>query len=184
MAESNIERQRGGGRDPLLTTVWWLLTTLLVLCMVLGVFCLLAYPAMLLNKGYFLGAFAKSGIDASAFGWIGVLGVIAAAELALTYFFLRNLRRIIDSVAHGQPFDVLNADRLRAMAWLSVGMQVIGVPMAKLIIWFDALPDKPNVHHHSGGISAGTILLTLVLFVLARVFRTGAEMQADLEGTV
>ena len=113
MAESNIERQRGGGRDPLLTSVWWLLTTLLVLCMVLGAFCLLAYPAMLLNKGYFLG-----------------------------------------------------------------------VPMAKLIIWFDALPDKPNVHHHSGGISAGTILLTLVLFVLARVFRTGAEIQADLEGTV
>jgi hypothetical protein len=30
----------------------------------------------------------------------------------------------------------------------------------------------------------GGLLLTLVLFILARVFRKGAEMRADLEGTV
>jgi len=63
-------------------------------------------------------------------------------------------------------------------------MQVVGVPMTKLLVWFDAMPHKPNVHHHEHGISIGTIILTLVLFVLARVFRTGAEMEQDLEGTV
>jgi len=175
---------RRGGHDPLLTTVLWLLTGLLVLCLFLGVFCLLAYPIMLLNQDYFLSEFAKSGIDASAFKWIGVLGVVGAAELALTYVFLRNLRKIIDSVTDGQPFDVLNADRLRRMAWLSVAMQIVAVPMTRLIVWFDALPQKPNVHHNSDGISIGAILLTLVIFVLARVFRTGSELQADLEGTV
>ena len=56
--------------------------------------------------------------------------------------------------------------------------------MTRLIVWFDALPQKPNVHHDSDGLSMGAIILTLVLFVLARVFRTGAEMQDDLEGTV
>ncbi len=170
--------------DPLLTTVWWLLTALLVLCLFLAVFCLLAYPILLLNKPFFLSGFGKMGIDASAMPWIGVLGVVAAIELALTYLFLRNLRRIIGSVAEGFPFDPINADRLRSMAWLSVGMQIIGIPMTRLIVWFDALPHKPNVHHNSDGISIGTILLTLVIFVMARVFRTGAEMQEDLEGTV
>ena len=129
-------------RDPLLTIVWWLLTLTLLLCVVVGLFCLLAYPAMLLNKAYFLGEFAKSGIPASAFPWIGVLGVVAGAELALTFLFLLNLRRIIDSVAAGQPFAAANADHLRRMAWLSVVMQVVGVPMTKLLVWFDAMPHK------------------------------------------
>ena len=171
-------------RDPLLIIVWWLLTLTLLLCVVVGLFCLLAYPAMLLNKAYFLGEFAKSGIPASAFPWIGVLGVVAGAELALTFLFLLNLRRIIDSVAAGQPFAAANADHLRRMAWLSVAMQVVGVPMTRLLVWFDAMLHKPNVHHHEHGISIGTIILSLVLFILARVFRTGAEMQQDLEGTV
>jgi hypothetical protein len=184
MPESNLEASRRGGHDPLLTTVRWLLTALLVGCLILGVFCLLAYPIILLNKGYFLAGFATTGIPPSAIPWIGVLGVVAAAELALTYLFLRNLRRMIESVAHGQPFERINADRLRRMAWLSVAMQIVAVPMTRLIVWFDALPHKPNVHHNDDGISIGAILLTLVIFVLARVFRTGAEMQEDLEGTV
>ena len=175
---------RSARRDPLLTTVWWLLTALMILCLIVGVFCLIGYPILLLNKSYFLAEFAKSGIDASAFVWLGALGLVAAAELGLTYVFLRHLRRIIHSVAHGHPFDRANADRLRRMAWLSVAMQIVAVPMTRLIVWFDALPNEPNVHHNSDGVSIGTILLTLVIFVLARVFRTGAEMQEDLEGTV
>jgi Protein of unknown function (DUF2975) len=185
MLESELQGCEGpGARDPLLTTVSWVLTALLILCLILGVFCLFAYPIILLNKGYFLTGFARTGIPAAAIPWIGVLGVIAAAELALTYVFLRNLRRIIDSVAHGHPFEPVNADRLRRMAWLSVAMQIVAVPMTRLIVWFDALPYEPNVHHNSDGISIGSILLTLVIFVLARVFRTGSEMQEDLEGTI
>ena len=184
MPESNLKPSGGGRHDALLTTVWWMLTALLVLCLVVAVFCLLAYPIILLNKAYLLPAFGKMGIAGSAIPWIGVLGAIAAVELALTYLFLRNLRRIIGSVANGRPFEAVNADRLRHMAWLSVAMQVVAVPMTRLIVWFDALPQAPNVHHNSDGISVGTILLTLVLFVLARVFRTGAAMQEDLEGTV
>ena len=35
-----------------------------------------------------------------------------------------------------------------------------------------------------GGLDGGSILLTLILFILARVFRHGAAMREDLEGTV
>lgn len=181
MTESNVQAKPS---DPLLTTLWWLVTVLLVLCVSVGVFCLLAYPIILLNKAYFAAGFAQMGIAESAMPWIGVLGVVAAIELALTYLFLRSLRQIIGSVIHGRPFDRANADRLRRMAWLSVATQIVAIPMTRLIVWFDALPHSPNVHHNSDGISSGSILLTLVIFVLARVFRTGAEMQDDLEGTV
>ena len=34
------------------------------------------------------------------------------------------------------------------------------------------------------GFSGGGLLLMLVLFILARVFRRGAEMREELEGTV
>ena len=176
----------GGGRqrDALLTTVWWFLTALLVVCLALGVLCLAAYPIVLVNHDYFAAGFRKDGIPEAALPWIGVMGVLGAIVLGLMYFFLRHLRRMIDSVAEGRPFDRVNADRLRHMAWLSVAIQVFAVPLNRLIIWFDAMPYKPNVHHNDDGISLGGIVLTLVLFVLARVFRTGADMQEDLEGTV
>jgi len=35
-----------------------------------------------------------------------------------------------------------------------------------------------------GGLDGGSILLILILFILARVFREGARMRDELEGTV
>ena len=173
-----------GDRDLLLTGTWWLLTALLGLSVFLGLFGLAAYPLMLANKAYVVVEFAEMGIPASALPWIGVLGALLAIVMALTFLFLRHLRRIIASVSDGRPFERANADRLRAMAWLTVAIQLVAFPMTRLITWFDALPHKPNVHHGEDGISIGGIVLTLVLFILARVFRTGADMQDDLEGTV
>lgn len=170
--------------DPLLSAVWWLLTALLVLCIIVGIAGLLWYPALLANEAYFVRAFERMGIEPSALKWVGLLGSLVAAAMALTFFFLRDLRRIIDSVAQGHPFDPMNADRLRRMAWLSIAIQIVLVPLTRLIFWFDALPYQPNVHHGSDGISIGGIVLTLILFVLARVFRTGAAMHEDLEGTI
>ena len=184
MPQENVQPMGPDRRDSLLTLVWWLLTFLLALCLFVGLFCLLAYPVMLLNKDYFVAEFARSGISASAFPWIGVLGILGAAEFALSFLFLRHLRRMIDSVVDGHPFESMNAERLRRMAWLSIATQIVAVPLSRLVIWFDAMPQAPNVHHGNDGISIGSILLTLVLFVLARVFRTGAEMEQDLEGTV
>lgn len=185
MTDSQSTAGEAGRRsDPLLTVVWWLLTVLLTVCLIAGAVGLLAYPLLQVGKGYVAAEFARTGIDASALSWLGVLGILVAAAMALTYMFLRHLRRIVESVAASCPFDPINADRLRAMAWLSVAIQLVGVPMTRLLVWFDAMPQEPNVHHNADGISVGGIVLSLVLFVLARVFRTGAEMQEDLEGTV
>ena len=167
-------------RDALLTSVWWLLTALMGLCLILGAGGLLAYPYLLINQADIVARMAGMGIEASALPWLGALGGLVAAVSALTFFFLRHLRRIVDSVADGQPFEPLNADRLQAMAWLSIAIQVAVVPMTRLIVWFDALPYKPNVHHDSDGVEIAGIVLTLVLFVLARVFREGTRLRDDL----
>ena len=184
VSTSKVANPSDGERDLLLTAIWWLLTGLLVLCVVLGVCALASYPVLLVYKSSVAGEFARMGMSPSTLPWVGALGALVAAVMALTFLFLRHLRRIIDSVAEGRPFDPANADRLRRMAWLSIGAQLLLVPMTRLIFWFDAMPDKPNVHHNSDGVSIGSIVLTLVLFVLARVFRTGAQIQDDLEGTV
>lgn len=104
--------------------------------------------------------------------------------VVLGFFLLRHLRRVVDSVAHGDPFVPVNADRLNHMAWLVLAIQLLAVPMTLLAFWFDAAPFKPNVHHGSEGISIGALLLALVLFILARVFRIGTQMSEELKATV
>ena len=97
-----------------------------------------------------------------------------------------SLRRIIGTVGEGDPFAPVNADRLSMMAWLLLGVQILMLPAAGLGLMLAKWADK--VDHADVNINAGLdltgILMVLVLFILARVFRHGAAMREDLEGTV
>jgi hypothetical protein len=127
---------------------------------------------------------AASGIRAETIPWVVMMVLGLALLSALAFFFLRHLRRIVDSVSDGDPFVPINADRLRHMAWLAIAMQVVLVAITPTIVWFDALPHKQNVHHGSDGLSFAALVLALLLFVLARVFRVGTAMRDELEGTI
>ena len=51
----------------------------------------------------------------------------------------------------------------------------------------DAVRDLNDLDHEVGsgdGFSLTGILMVLILFILARVFKRGAEMREELEGTV
>lgn len=166
-------------QDPLLGSVRVILTGLLGAAILGGGACLVAIPALYSQR-------SQAGLDLvrTDMPRIAALLILVAVMAALGFFFIRQLRRIVDSVAQGDPFVPLNAARLQNMAWLTVAYQFVQIPMTSLAIWFDAAPQHPNVHHGDDGISVATILLALVLFVLARVFRHGAAMREDLEGTV
>lgn len=168
-----------GGRDPLLTTARILLTVAMVLTAIGAAIALMAVPVLHVMRG-------EPGMDiiTDHMPRVAVLLVLASVMAVLAFFFIRHLRRIVDSVAHGDPFAPANADRLRYMAWLTVAYQVVQIPVAGLAIWWDAAPMKANVHYGDDGISFATIILALILFILARVFRQGAAMREDLEGTV
>jgi hypothetical protein len=170
--------------DPLLGVVRIVLTALLGLS-IAGVAAIgLLLPVMFARRGEMAARLARQGFEAASVEWLAVLLLLIAAMTALAFFFLRHLRRIVDTVLGGEPFVPANAGHLRHMAWLVLAIQVLAVPMTGLAVWFDAAPFKPNVHHGSNGISMWGLVLALVLFVLARVFRVGSEMRDELEGTI
>ncbi len=112
-----------------------------------------------------------------------ILGIqlMIAVTSVLGYFFIRHLRRIVDTVAEGDPFIPDNARRLRHMGWLAVAVQLVALPAGALAGWFAHVS---HVQYVDVGFSIGGMLLALILFVLARIFRKGAEMRDELEGTV
>jgi hypothetical protein len=170
--------------DPLLGTTRVALTVAMGFC-ILGVIALpLALVTLFVRQKEVGARLAEQGIGAETVPWIALIMVAAAAVVVLGFFFLRQLRQIVDSVAHSDPFVPVNADRLRNMGWLALAIQAVAIVATPLVTWFDAAPYKPNVHHGSDGLSYGGLLLALILFVLARVFRVGAEMREELEGTV
>jgi hypothetical protein len=170
--------------DRLLKITRLILTLMMGLTILAATVMLLVIPLLFVRRGDVAAELAASQIDPAAIPSMALLLLLGATIAGLGFFFFRHLRRIVDSVSQGDPFVPINADRLRAMAWLSLGIQAALIAATPLIYWFDALPYKPNVHHDSEGISFGSLILALLLFILARVFRVGSQMREELEGTV
>lgn len=117
------------------------------------------------------------------------LMIIAMILLLLTLFSISRLRRIVDSVAEGNPFSRVNGTRLRGMGIAVFVIQIVtlfGSLLAASILTAlgEVRPDQDFHMTIDGGISLSGILLVLLLIILARVFDRGAEMQEELEGTV
>ena len=160
------------------------LTLLMALTLFAAVAALLTMPILYFRYDQVSADMAASGIGPKSIPWVVfmVLGGVVLSVLA--FFFLRHLRRIVDSVKDGDPFVPVNADRLRHMAWLAIAMQVVLIAITPTIMWFDALPHRQNVHHGSDGLSFAALVLAMLLFILARVFRVGTAMREELEGTI
>jgi Protein of unknown function (DUF2975) len=94
---------------------------------------------------------------------------------------LDRLRLIIDTVRDGDPFVQINAQRLRQIGWVMVGVQLLGLPIAALV---HTLGEHIKDMHTEGGFPLNSLLAILLVFVLARVFEQGAAMREELEGTV
>lgn len=171
-------------QDRLLFFTRLALTLLMALTIFAAVAALLTMPILYFRYEQVSADMAASGIRAESIPWVVAMVLGGVLLSVLAFFFLRHLRRIVDSVADGDPFVPINADRLRNMAWIALAMQVVLIAITPIILWFDALPQKQNVHHNSDGLSFALLVLALLLFVLARVFRVGTAMRDELDGTV
>lgn len=171
--------------DPLLGVARALLVFIKGVLVVAAAAVLVALPAAIFAFTFKLGAIARDKPELAQPGFIWALAgllVVVLVLLAAMWFFVQKLKQIVDSVATGDPFVPENAERLKAMAWTSIAMQVIGLPLAVL-----AALIAEHTHGHSNAdidISMGGVVLPVVLFILARVFRIGAAMREELEGTV
>jgi hypothetical protein len=112
--------------------------------------------------------------------------LIGLAIVLMLFVFFGTLRKIIATVGEGDPFAPENADRLSLMGWLMLGVQLALIPATALGIALARFASQFEDAHFTvdGGLDIEGILLVIILFILARVFRHGAAMREDLEGTV
>ena len=109
---------------------------------------------------------------------VAVLGIIA---VPLNYLVLKRLLGMVETVRAGDPFVAANAERLQAIAWVLVALQLLSMVIGAI---GRAVSTPAHPVHLDAGFSINGWLAVLLTFVLARVFAHGALMREDLEGTV
>lgn len=174
----------GQPRDLLLTSARLLVTIILVLICLIALGLVSAAIALPLFPDRILAEIApqigkEPGSDLITS--IELIFALFLTMIALAFFWLRQLRRIIDSVRQGNAFAPENAGRLSNMGWLTVGIEVFSIKAGAVAAY---IAKHVENMHLDVGLSLGGILMALVLFILARVFREGARMREELEGTV
>ena len=177
-----------GARDPLLVAARVVVIFVTVIMAIAGAALAVALPAIIVKRADIIAEMTAKGYDgapgpvlAAAAGAL-LLGLVAVGIIMM---FLRLLDRIIGTVGAGEPFAAENATRLSQMGWLVLAVQAIGLPLAAIAAWLGKHADKLEGDFDVDiGFSGDGLVLALVLFILARVFRHGAAMRAELEGTV
>lgn len=173
-------------RDPLLSGAKVITSLMIALCIFAAAMVAIGTGAVTtVERGRILAELAKVGAPASGIWLILVALVLIFALMVMAVMFFKRLLAIIGSVAEGNPFDHANADRLTHMGWLALGGQAVILPLMGIAEWFAPYLEKAGQGSEFGfDFDLGSILLILVLFILARVFRHGAAMRDDLEATV
>lgn len=122
-------------------------------------------------------------IEVSPLSVVSVL-LMLAASLAALFSFFGKMRAIIKSVGEQDPFIAENAQRLSTMARLLLGVQILALPIGLLRLRLANLVSDGGESLDFSVYDLQGPLMILVLFILARVFRIGAAMREDIEGTV
>ena len=178
-----MEKSKG---DALLVTAR-ILTVLIIVLLIIGMVAVGIGITILLTigQGELTSRIAESGAPEQAF-WVVIGGfVLVAIAIGFATKFFEVLQKIVLSVDHGNPFDPVNARRLRQMGWLAVAGQLLLIPIGGILAWLAPYLEKLGERVDLDlGLDPAAILLILILFILARVFERGAAMQTDLEGTV
>ncbi len=166
-----------------LTLTRKILRVLMVLNPIFAFLILVLLIASLIWESWVMTALGvKSQVDSArlifAMRTIMVLGIAAAP---LVQVVLKRLMSIVESVDSGNPFVILNAERLKTIAWSLVGLEVIHFVIIVVAKGASSqeLPIDVDLKF-----SASRWLAVLLCFVLARVFEQGAKMRDDLEGTI
>ena len=127
-------------------------------------------------------AIGKPMLDTAAlYPWIYVVFALGLVALGLIWTIMQKLRAIVGSVALGDPFAMANAVRLKAIGWLMIALQLIGIPLA---VAAGKAADLFGENDVGFDFSLNAVLSILLVFVLAGVFEQGAKMREELEGTV
>lgn len=172
-------------KDPLLVAGKVMTTILMVLTGLVTIILIGVIPVLLFNQPDFAKAVTEAGGSdvGMALGAAILLLVIAAAVTASAFYFFQLLSRIIGTVSQDDPFTSDNAQRLGRMGWIALAFQIASFPIGALAFYLAQFVPEENLTIDYEFSLTG-LLLAIVLFILARIFRHGAAMREDLEGTV
>ena len=109
---------------------------------------------------------------------VAVLGLVT---IPLNYGILKRLLAMVETVRAGDPFVATNANRLRAIAWTLLALQILSIVIGAIGKSISSPAHPVNL---DAGFSINGWLAVLLTFLLARVFAEGTIMRDDLEGTV
>ena len=109
------------------------------------------------------------------------IAVLGLAVIPLNYLVLKKLLAIVETVRAGDPFVATNAQRLRAIAWALLTLQILSIVIGAI---GKSISTPAHPVHLDAGFSINGWLAVLLTFLLSRVFAEGTHMREDLEGTV
>jgi hypothetical protein len=138
-------------------------------------------------RGKILADLAAAGAPDGTYLAVVVLLVLVWGMLSLSMLFIRQLRAIVGTVNDGDPFVPDNASRLARMGWYALGTQLCEFVGQPLVVHYGKYASSFTWGMSTSGgqhVSLAPLGFGVTLFILARVFRQGAAMRADLEGTV
>ena len=104
----------------------------------------------------------------------------ASREAIAVHMLLTRLVALVRDAAAGMAFTTANAVRLRMMGWA-----LLAINIADLVYgWVSIRASEASGEYYGWSLSLTGWVAVPLLFVLAHVFREGAAMRQDLEGTV
>ena len=144
---------------------------------------ILALLVVLPNEQWIMSAFKLSPSPEAERLVMGLraIAVLGLAVVPLNYVVLKRLLAIVETVRAGDPFVAANADRLHAIAWALLTLQLLSLVIGAIA---KAVSTPAHPLHLQAGFSISGWLAVLLTFLLARVFAEGTLMREDLEGTV
>jgi hypothetical protein len=165
-----------------LPAAYLLLKILIVLNWLLGA-AILVLLLVMPNEQWIMRAFELSPSPEadrviSGLRMIAILGLVA---VPMHHAILKRLIAIVESVRARNPFVRRNVYRLQTIAWVLLGLQLLGMVIAAIA---DAVSSAAHPVDVDAGFSVSGWLAVLLTFVLARVFAEGTLMREDLEGTI
>lgn len=159
------------------------LRLLRVLNLVMGALILVLLVASLINETAVMGALGARPTPGSSMRFLGMrlIMVLGIGAVPVVHLVFTRLLEIVDSVGVGNAFVLVNAQRLKAIAWAVLALEFLHFAIGIVAAMASTAAAPLNI---SWGFSTTRWLTVLLLFVLARVFEQGAHMREELEGTV
>src|SRR5216110_814318 len=161
----------------------YVLLRILIVVNWLGGAAILALLVVMPNEQWIMSAFKLSPSPDTERLVMGLraIAVLGLVTIPLNYVVLKRLLAIVETVRAGDPFIAANANRLQAIAWALLALQLLSLVIGSI---GKAVSSPAHPVHLNAGFSISGWLAVILTFVLARVFAEATLMREDLQGTV